>query len=251
MKTATNLSDLFTKLNDLKHVFKYGEMLIPIIQNIIDFMRETVPLLENINNSITDTAAKIPKAANQIQKVTSATEVATTEILDVVDELTNDVFTVMSLLENITKAEAEREKIFTELKPYLDKVPLELLNKFESFFMKDNNPEKIQSIFANMNDKIYRITLSLQVQDITAQQLAAVNHLIESVQERLTSLLSHFENANIKEPTALNIEVTGTVSFDPNARYEDRQEEQNSADILVNEHFVSASQDEIDKLFAI
>ncbi|MCK9212589.1 MAG: hypothetical protein M0P61_17295, partial [Ignavibacteriaceae bacterium] len=64
MKKATNLSELFEKLDDLKTVFRYGEKLIPVIQGLVDFMRDTVPLLENINTSIAESTSKIPKATN-------------------------------------------------------------------------------------------------------------------------------------------------------------------------------------------
>ena len=91
MMSSENMSQLFAKLNDLKKVFTYGEKLIPVIQSLGEFMKETVPLLENINKSIAESTSKIPKASNQIQNVTSATEMATTEILDLVDVLNADL----------------------------------------------------------------------------------------------------------------------------------------------------------------
>jgi hypothetical protein len=64
---SENLSQLFSKLDDLKKVFTYGEKLIPVIQSLGEFMKETVPLLENINRSIAESTSKIPKATNQIR----------------------------------------------------------------------------------------------------------------------------------------------------------------------------------------
>jgi chemotaxis regulatin CheY-phosphate phosphatase CheZ len=213
---ANNLSDMVLKLNDLKSVFKYGEKLIQIIQSIVEFMGDTVPLLENINNSISESTQKIPKASKQIQKVTNATEAATTEILDTVDEISND------------------------LNFAADKITL--------LQQKNNFPEysELAEIINSLNDKVYRITMSLQVQDITAQQLATVNHLIDSVQNKLTGILSDFESANTGEGAVQN-EVPAATSFDPNASYSNKQFEQEQANLLVNNHF--SSQDEIDKLF--
>ena len=96
MMSAENMSQLFAKLNDLKKVFSYGERLIPVIHSLGEFMKETVPLLENINKSIAESTSKIPKASNQIQSVTSATELATTEILDLVDVLNVDLDSIQN-----------------------------------------------------------------------------------------------------------------------------------------------------------
>ena len=49
MKHVSNMTELFDRLNELKVVFRYSEKLIPIIQNLMDFMKDTVPLLEDIN----------------------------------------------------------------------------------------------------------------------------------------------------------------------------------------------------------
>ena len=94
MKHVSNMTDLFERLNELKVVFRYSEKLIPIIQNLMDFMKETVPLLEDINSSLVESTSKIPKASDQINNISSATELATTEILDIVDIVQQLVFRV-------------------------------------------------------------------------------------------------------------------------------------------------------------
>lgn len=93
-----NMNQVFSKLSDLKYVFHFGEKLIPIIQSIIEFMRDVVPLLENINQSITDSTNDIPKASHQINNVTSATELATTEILDLVDSISGSLTNMERML---------------------------------------------------------------------------------------------------------------------------------------------------------
>jgi hypothetical protein len=99
-----------------------------------------------------------------------------------------------------------------------------------------------------MKDDTNSITLSLQVQDITSQQLATVNHLIESVQEKLASLIEDFDNTKIVEGHD-NLNLPAGASFDPNARYSRSAVPQQEVDTIFNKEMQTASQAEIDKLF--
>lgn len=252
MKTATNLSELFEKLDDLKSVFRYGEKLIPVIQGLVDFMRDTVPLLENINSSISESTSKIPKATNQIHNITSATELATTEILDIIDVISNDISAAEEAIGSLTKIENEKEEILSEIKS-LTVNNLEVAALFERYEKVNKvNPvlSPLTELFEKIRSNVYNITLSLQVQDITAQQLAAVNHLIESVQEKLSSLVIDFEVTNVSVLDSTAIQVPLNTTFDPNARYSKSLDQQDTADALVKDHQSRTSQDEIDKLFS-
>lgn len=248
MKKASNMSELFEKLNDLKSVFRYGEKLIPIIQSIIEFMRETVPLLENINTSIAESTSKIPKATNQILNVTNATEIATTEILDLIDEISNNLTTAGSISKKVSDQYLARKVIWEKIK--LAVSDKGLIKEYEDADVDSNSFEEQSSIFNKIQEEIYRITLSLQVQDITAQQLASVNHLIESVHNKLSSLITDFQHAELKEPLDTNMPTVEGATFDPNARYHDKTDQQEVVDALINTQFEKTSQAEIDKLFS-
>ncbi|MDP4114978.1 MAG: hypothetical protein Q8903_02530 [Bacteroidota bacterium] len=255
MKQATNLGELFAKLNDLKSLFHYGQKMIPIIQNLIDFMGETVPLLENINQSIAESTAKIPKATNQITNVTSANELATTEILDTVDAISSDIFNSEIVINNVIKTQEQKVELYNQLKEQLkgnDKAE-GTLAQIISLDETVATVKPLLEIFDKIKTGAYNITLSLQVQDITAQQLAAVNHLIESVQSKLSSLLTEFSEADVKEVKVNKFEFSDSTkaAFNPDARYEDMKETQQMADELINKtNLTTASQDEIDKLFS-
>lgn len=219
---SKNIVQVFNKLDDLKLVFNYGQKIIPIIQNLIDFMRETVPLLENINNSISESTSKIPKASHKINDVTHATELATTEILDMVDNISGE----------ISKLE----------KTYHGK-----LNEMKSIFTAEELEGAKESI-KKIKDYSNNITLSLQVQDITAQQLAAVNHLIESVQKKLGELINDIEDADLDKIDRMNLELDEKITFDPNASYIKKDDHQKVADMIMDSNNLS-SQEEVDKLF--
>lgn len=250
MKT-NNMTQLFDKLNDLKAVFSYGQKIIPIIQNLVDFMQETVPLIETINQSILDSANKMPKAYYQINDVTHATEVATSEILDIVDTITLEI----SELEKTFTAETVDAERKNELVAYFnnyfnnDKDAKAMFDELMTINNTDINYAQILNAIGKIKDDAYKITLSLQVQDITSQQLSAVNHLIESIQLKLSALIEDIDLANLKEAKLTKIKSNNNTSFDENASYIRKPEKQELADSLIVSR-EKTTQDEIDKLFS-
>lgn len=252
-KIGGNMSEIFSKLNDLKNVFKFGEKIVPIIQSLIEFMKEIVPLIENINASITESTAQMPKAANQISTVTTQTEMATTEILDMVDKITGQLSEMEAIINDFEAKKAKSEEIkniiiakygndtelINLLKEYVE------LNNYQSAF------DKFKEILLQANNDLFQITLSLQVQDITSQQLAAVNHLIESVNLKLTSLIKEIDQSDIREDIkVIGIEAPMGANYDPNARYDKSEERQQNVDEIIRQNKQQASQEEIDKLFS-
>jgi chemotaxis regulatin CheY-phosphate phosphatase CheZ len=252
MKHVSNMTDLFERLNELKVVFRYSEKLIPIIQNLMDFMKETVPLLENINSSLIESTSKIPKASDQLNNISSATELATTEILDIVDSISIDMEKIEKSVKDVQLKEVEKLEIWQKIKTILglDPTVVELVNRYEAL---DNFipiiPEMLET-FQKVKNDVYNITLSLQVQDITSQQLAAVNHLIESVRSSLSSLMMHLDDSEIKSFDSFYKDMPLVGTFDPNAEYTKSTDKQDVADLIINGRNSKTTQDEIDKLFS-
>jgi len=248
---STNMADLFNKLNDLKSVFKYGERLIPVIQSLVDFMRDTEPLLETINSSIAESTNKIPKATNQINNVTSATELATTEILDLVDAISNEISNIENMVKNVLQKEEEKKKLREQITSEISSMNGAAALVLRYFELTDDAKILNESLplFDKIKNDAYNITMSLQVQDITTQQLAAVNHLIESVQEKLASLLYNFNESSLNHNADSDQLDSRDFSFNPDARYTKSSEQQQIADGIVQQSSV-ATQDEIDKLFS-
>lgn len=252
MGQPVNMNGLFDKLHDLKSLFVYGEKLIPIIQSLLDFMKETVPLLENINYSIADSTSKIPKAVHQISNVSSATELATTEILDLVDKVTTEIHSAEANLNSYLQREEGKEIILNDLAFLLsdNSKATKLLEEYRSINTTDDMLASLFESFNSIKHDTNSIAISLQVQDITAQQLAAVNHLICSVQDRLANLVSDLNENDMEEWKTLNNPIQESVVFDSNARYSKSVENQSNVDIIIQTERQHASQDEIDKLFS-
>ncbi len=254
MQTPNNMGQIFDKLNDLKEIFKFGERIVPIIQSIISFMRDVVPLLDSINSSIADTTSQMPKAQNQINNVTNATELATTEILDLVDEISNELISIDSYFLAHLEKHSKKEVLYKSLFEKISDGTEEFKMLKEMYELEDNEGaiEDIKTRLQKVNDDTYKITLSLQVQDITAQQLAAVTHLIEQVHTKLSSLVNDIEHSDIKGKIVdeSTIAAQEGVHFDANARYDTSGERQKEADDVINDQKQKTSQEEIDKLFS-
>ncbi len=250
MNSETVMTRLFEKLNDLKAIFMYSEKLIPVIQSLIDFMRDTIPLLENINHSITDSASKIPKVTHQINNVTNATELATNEILDLIDKVLSETNNSESMLERLLELEKEKADLIREVAMESNSPrAVELLQKYDEKYDNSARIEVLLGVVKNIKEYANSITISLQVQDITAQQLAAVNHLIDSVQKKLGSLINDLEKNQLKSADELHIPFEESMTFDPNARYQNNNASLKSVDDVLPKKINSSTQEEIDKLF--
>lgn len=243
-----NLNEIVSKLHEIDNVFKFGEKMIPVVEGFVSFMTDFIPFVEQISGSIEATRSKIPQASNQIDKVTKDTELAMTEVLDKVDEINLQLGNISEFLAEVLKKRAQAEFASEELKkfvkgnPEAEKILDTVIENIDFSLTLELIKNKIGEITTNVD----QITMSLQVQDITAQQLAAVNHLIVSVQHKLGSLLSvvdssHVENEDVK------MEKLPGVHFDANASYSTKDNQDNVDSIINNE---KASQEEIDKLFS-
>ena len=128
-------------------------------ENVITALQKVITLLDRIKNSIEESSSKIPNASVQLNTVTQATELATVEILDVLDLMG----TKIHLLEKG-------------------------MNEFDQTGISENQLVMLTGIkqtLLELKENTSNITVALQVQDITAQKIGAANHLIESVRKEL------------------------------------------------------------------
>ena len=83
-----NLNDFISRLDELENAFQVGRNAIPFIEELVRFVSEITPLLTEVNASLNESTGKIPHATLRLQSVSQATELATTEILNLVDGVT-------------------------------------------------------------------------------------------------------------------------------------------------------------------
>lgn len=210
-----NFELMSQKAEELGAIFVLGQRLIPFLEDIFCFVKEIKPLLDDINWSMEDNMDKTQIAAKKLSKVTEATEVATTEIIDIINELVNKSSTISSnldrlneldsmkfdtalnVLEKVHEAVAEKKDVSSyesQLSDAIDKLKSIKRDTRKKLF--DSTCELLDGINADANS----IIMSLQVQDITSQQIAAVNHLLDTIHEKLARILVKFHPSEAASP---------------------------------------------------
>ncbi|HRP02189.1 MAG TPA: hypothetical protein PLE30_06020 [Candidatus Kapabacteria bacterium] len=252
---------LLRKADELRALFVLGQRVIPFLEEIFLFVSDIEPILLEINTSIKENLKKMPKASKQLSKVTEATELATTEILDILDGLSYKNEILNSNLQKINDLVGVKEnKPLDLLKLLLDGANkgsdintfVPQIANFVSVY-ESSLDKKITEVIGNtkdINNSIVNdssaIAMSLQVQDITSQQIAAVNNLLETVQNRLSVIMEKFkaseldnlineELGEVQDTRTRTNTLHRTIAYDPDA-----------VDAI---EFNKDRQSEIDKLF--
>jgi chemotaxis regulatin CheY-phosphate phosphatase CheZ len=188
---SDDLKLLLCKVEELKALLVFTERTIPFLEDVITFVRDIVPMMEDLRSSVEATAEKLPKASIQLDKVSTATEMATTEILNIVE----------GMMAKVEQIRSETGGDHTRL--------------------------------ASLQDDCTNIMIALQVQDITAQQIAAVNKLMQSVDEGLGRLMRHFTDVATERGDATYRTERLDIVFDSTAEYGGVAERQRVADAVV------------------
>jgi chemotaxis regulatin CheY-phosphate phosphatase CheZ len=196
----------------------------------------------------------MPNLSKQLSKVTEATELATNEILDIVDGVFYKLDILSSTLKEFESSQLGLKDFFEDFNKLvgkfnngsfsIDDLKLNLSSlqaKSKDILSVETKINSMKEMIDNIRNDSSSIMLALQVQDITSQQIAAVNHLLNTVQTRLNSLISKFQSgeitkvATVQEQTTNVTELHRVIAFDPDA-----------VESLIDN---AARQDEIDKLF--
>jgi hypothetical protein len=249
-----DIKGLIKKAEELRALFILGQRVVPFLEELFAFVGEIQPLLEEINTSIQENLSKMPNLSKQLSKVTEATELATNEILDIVDGVFYKLDILSSILKEFESSQLGLKDFFEDFNKLVDKfnngsfsiddLKLNLGSlqaKSKDILSVETKISSMKEMVDNIRNDSSSIMLALQVQDITSQQIAAVNHLLNTVQTRLNSLISKFQSgditkvATVQEQTTNVTELHRVIAFDPDA-----------VESLIDN---AARQDEIDKLF--
>ncbi|MFW5972936.1 MAG: protein phosphatase CheZ [Bacteroidota bacterium] len=249
----SDINEILAKISETRAVFMLGQRALPFLEEVFHFFREITPLLDEINQSIRDSTAKMPRATTQLMSVTEATELATTEILDLVD----GVLDQLGILREHLSATAERiggvaeddrsieDAVSQALRDCGTDVPDDLQMLFDErrkrvVRLQEGLSDEGESI-ADIRSRINRIMISLQVQDITSQQIASVNHLIESIRDRMTALVEQLGGSPASSSD--NTSTQERTTFDPDARYDRTDQRQNEVDRVVSQQAGGSTDD--------
>jgi chemotaxis regulatin CheY-phosphate phosphatase CheZ len=157
------------------------------IQSVLANLRDSRTALE------TATVEKIQHTSAKLREVTSATEVAATDILDALDR-------VQGMVDDLDAADAEDDK------------------------------PKGQQTRDLLREEIFGMMGCLQFQDITTQQLAYAASVLTDMETRLLQIAKLFDPAAVMMRAATDAPDPRT--FDPRATTKDAEQRQALADAI-------------------
>lgn len=253
------IGSLLNKVDELRALFVLGQNVIPFLEEIFIFVNDIKPLLEDINLSITENLKKMPSASQQLSKVTEATELATTEIMDLVDGILVNVDFLQQNFEKLdTLVNLQNNKTLETLKTIYDAIDAgvdakDLLPELKNIIVcfdnrviaeKDETINKSNEFLQLIQNDSTSIMMSLQVQDITSQQIAAVNKLLETLQTRLISILTHFNESDLNELIKSEVEPDRSDFIRVSKLHRDIAFDPQAVDSIANKEF---KQNEVDQ----
>lgn len=152
----------------------------PRLRHTIEFVGEVVPTINRMIRMWPEKSGSIPKATSNLHKVTEATETATTEIMNVVDGITERI---ESLKARLNEAPGTSDEIVRDLE--------------------------------DIKGSLFDILSALQFQDITSQQIEATKAILAELNRELKDLFKGFTQMEVGE----EVEVRHG-SFDSQASYD-------------------------------
>ena len=222
-----------------------------------NLIQALIPLVTDLDDTMSEIARRMPTASHQLARVTKATEMATHEIINRTDAI---LASHQSLTED---AGAEETHIIrfqaslSALKRHFEQAGLQeatMLGHLEqlhtAFQTELANRNQQDAHIQETRSHISQIVLSLQVQDITTQQVASVNHVLQAIRDQLLGLLDRL-GAPLPQLAVDDDLLESGQAFDHRARYDHNPSRQQQAD-KITEFMASegaASADEITKLF--
>jgi len=247
---SLNIDEVLTKIDELRGLFELGQRTMPFLEELFHFLEEIEPLLGEIDASLRESASKMPAAKSKLETISEATEMATSEILDLVDSVAFELKMMQKALtrktEGLDAVREADERLLQLLGSELDDERSELLEEVRRIHRRkqplldeaiDHADDELEAV-EDVRKKMSQITMSLQVQDITSQQIAAVNHIIESLRDRMSRLVDH-TNLRMDQPAPPDAASlpTGPApdgTFDENAHYDPDGDHQSTADALID-----------------
>ncbi len=205
-----SIDDVLDKIEEMHRSLRMSDEIFPLISDLFLFIKEIIPLMLEVNTFMKDSSSKIPTASENLNNVSKATEMATNEILNRLDTISEQLSTLKERVKNEGASEES----------------LQLIDDISS--------ESTEIIFA------------FQFQDITTQQLEHVNRILEAIYEKFVTLFQ--SSLKLKNKSILGGDVVAAIENELGADSKKQSEEfhKKTEDKM---HHQGISQDDIDKFF--
>jgi hypothetical protein len=234
----------------------------PALKRMVNFAEIAIPAIEHMIESVPQSFGDIPQAASNLGKVTEATELATTEIMDVVDgateRLSQQIHRIAEVMDpNLKGVRAHAEQLHRisgllsstngKVSAASVKKALKILHQQQDVLDVQNG--KVESTYKEVVDSLegikdlmFQIMDALQFQDITAQQIEATKAILSKLDGEIRELSEDF--AQGAGGASFRFHTEGV--FDPEAAYDHQraQQRQREADGLFEQGKSAAEAEE-------
>ncbi len=194
------LDGVLDKMSELRVFFDFGTRAVPLLEEIGTFVKEIGPVIEGIKSLVEVTSQKLPKASEQLGKVNESSERASNDILNTIDKMIATIESIQTpgsdhLGGDIVQQTAQKVAVAVDLlakKHVSDEDVLELLNAWylhAQSLTALNRATDVQPKLQGLHEDCTNVMMSLQVQDITGQQIATVIGLMQAIDDVLRKLL--------------------------------------------------------------
>ncbi len=242
------------------------------INNLENYLRDSMNTLKAIKPSIEQSAVFVPEAQGQLSKVTQATELATNEMLDRLDQMIGaqdevgaDIEVLGEKIDGIISFSQQK----TVMAECIQKVAESLAGKgkkaeakvlFDQFCALWNSAadiftdslaeeliqkkEALNNFVMDMQTKSYELMNSLQFQDITTQQIQHANTILQQTYTELSKIIELFNMYKIatqEEMEDLKKKSETRMHYDPAAEFDRSTDRQVKIDDLLMKHKMHGS----------
>ncbi|MCD6205828.1 MAG: hypothetical protein J7L22_09215 [Candidatus Marinimicrobia bacterium] len=94
MKKKRDLNAIIAQVDHIRDFFKSGDDILPFLGDLFQFLKDMMPLMSEINVSLKKGTENLPVATDRITDVNHTTELATTEIMDKLDNISKKISSV-------------------------------------------------------------------------------------------------------------------------------------------------------------
>jgi chemotaxis regulatin CheY-phosphate phosphatase CheZ len=194
------LDGVLDKMSELRVFFDFGARAVPLLEEIGSFVKEIGPVIEGLRSLVEVTSQKLPKASEQLGKVNESSERASNDILNSIDRMIATIESIQTpgsdhLGGDIVQQTSQKVGAVVDLlakKHESDEDIIELLNTWHlhaQSLTALNRATDVQPKLQSLHEDCTNIMMSLQVQDITGQQIATVIGLMQAIDDVLRKLL--------------------------------------------------------------
>lgn len=173
MQKSRSIDDVLGHIENIRNSIEFNEEVFPIVTDLFYFLKDMIPLLMEANVSIKEGTDHLPTAQKNINLVTETTEIATNEVLDKIENISDSLQSVKDMI-------AQGADINKQL-------------------------SSLDTIINESNEIIF----SFQFQDITSQQLEHTHRILNAVYKKFGKLFASFEK--IQKNSTLGSEVVRAI----------------------------------------